>query len=158
LLAAGLIGIGSSTFHPEASRVARLASGGRYGLAQSTFQVGGNAGSAFGPLLAAIIIPFGQGNVAWFGLFALFALAVLYAISRWYRNHLSLFKPKAGQAATHGLSKQRVMSALVVLGLLVFSKYFYMASITSYFTFYLIEKFDLSVASSQLHLFCSSAR
>jgi FSR family fosmidomycin resistance protein-like MFS transporter len=154
LLAAGLIGIGSSTFHPEASRVARLASGGRYGLAQSTFQVGGNAGSAFGPLLAAaIIIPFGQGNVAWFGLFAIFALVVLYAISRWYRNHLNLFKLRAGQAATHGLSKKRVMSALVVLGLLVFSKYFYMASITSYFTFYLIEKFDLSVASSQLHLF-----
>jgi FSR family fosmidomycin resistance protein-like MFS transporter len=154
LLAAGLIGIGSSTFHPEASRVARLASGGRYGLAQSTFQVGGNVGSAFGPLLAAaIIIPFGQGNVAWFGLFAVFALGVLYAISRWYSNHLNLFKLKQGQAATHGLSKSRVLSALVVLGLLVFSKYFYMASFTSYFTFYLIEKFDLSVASSQLHLF-----
>ena len=154
LLAAGLIGIGSSTFHPEASRVARLASGGRFGLAQSTFQVGGNAGSAFGPLLAAaIIIPFGQGNVAWFGLFAVFALVVLYGISRWYANHLSLFKLKQGQAATHGLSKDRVISALVVLGLLVFSKYFYMASLTSYFTFYLIEKFDLSVASSQLHLF-----
>ncbi|MGE8100930.1 MFS transporter [Pseudomonas fluorescens] len=154
LLAAGLIGVGSSTFHPEASRVARLASGGRFGLAQSTFQVGGNAGSAFGPLLAAaIIIPFGQGNVAWFGLFAVFALVVLYGISRWYANHLSLFKLKQGQAATHGLSKGRVVSALVVLGLLVFSKYFYMASFTSYFTFYLIEKFDLSVASSQLHLF-----
>ncbi|WP_214512444.1 MFS transporter [Pseudomonas brassicacearum] len=154
LLAAALIGIGSSTFHPEASRVARLASGGRYGLAQSTFQVGGNAGSAFGPLLAAaIIIPYGQGNVAWFGLFALFALFVLYRISRWYANHLNLFKLKQGQAATHGLSRGRVLSALVVLGLLVFSKYFYMASFTSYFTFYLIEKFDLSVASSQLHLF-----
>ncbi|MDP9784396.1 MFS transporter [Pseudomonas fluorescens] len=154
LLAAALIGIGSSTFHPEASRVARLASGGRFGLAQSTFQVGGNAGSAFGPLLAAaIIIPYGQGNVAWFGLFALFALFVLYRISRWYANHLNLFKLKQGQAATHGLSKGRVLSALVVLGLLVFSKYFYMASFTSYFTFYLIEKFDLSVASSQLHLF-----
>ncbi|MGF6128063.1 MFS transporter [Pseudomonas frederiksbergensis] len=154
LLAAGLIGIGSSTFHPEASRVARLASGGRFGLAQSTFQVGGNAGSAFGPLLAAaIIIPYGQGHVAWFGLFAVFALFVLYRISRWYANHLNLFKLKQGQAATHGLSKNRVISALVVLGLLVFSKYFYMASFTSYFTFYLIEKFDLSVASSQLHLF-----
>ncbi|NUT82814.1 MULTISPECIES: MFS transporter [Pseudomonas] len=154
LVAAALIGIGSSTFHPEASRVARLASGGRYGLAQSTFQVGGNAGSAFGPLLAAaIIIPYGQGNVAWFGLFALFALFVLYRISRWYANHLNLFKLKQGQAATHGLSKGRVLSALAVLGLLVFSKYFYMASFTSYFTFYLIEKFDLSVASSQLHLF-----
>ncbi|MFJ2714068.1 MFS transporter [Pseudomonas sp. NPDC087346] len=154
LLSAALIGIGSSTFHPEASRIARLASGGRYGLAQSTFQVGGNAGSAFGPLLAAaIIIPFGQSNVAWFGLFAVFALFVLFRISRWYAHHLNLFKLKAGQAATHGLSKGRVTSALVVLGLLVFSKYFYMASFTSYFTFYLIEKFDLSVASSQLHLF-----
>ena len=154
LLAAALIGIGSSTFHPEASRVARLASGGRYGLAQSSFQVGGNAGTAFGPLLAAaIIIPYGQGNVAWFGLFALFALVVLYAISRWYANHLRLHKLKQGQAATHGLSRKRVIGALVVLGLLVFSKYFYMASFTSYFTFYLIEKFDLSVASSQLHLF-----
>ncbi|MDB6444685.1 MFS transporter, FSR family, fosmidomycin resistance protein [Pseudomonas sp. NFACC32-1] len=154
LLAAALIGIGSSTFHPEASRVARLASGGRYGLAQSTFQVGGNAGSAFGPLLAAaIIVPYGQGNVAWFGLFALFALFVLYRISRWYANHLNLFKLRQGQAATHGLSRGRVLSALVVLGLLVFSKYFYMASFTSYFTFYLIEKFDLSVASSQLYLF-----
>ena len=102
LLAAALVGIGSSTFHPEASRVARLASGGRYGFAQSTFQVGGNAGSAFGPLLAAsIIIPFGQGNVAWFGLFALFAVGLLYAISRWYRSHLNLFKLKAGQKATN---------------------------------------------------------
>ena len=154
LVASGLIGIGSSTFHPEASRVARLASGGRYGLAQSTFQVGGNAGSAFGPLLAAaIVIPFGQGNVALFALFAVFALFVLYRISHWYASHLNLFKLKQGQAATHGLSKGRVWWALVVLGLLVFSKYFYMASFTSYFTFYLIEKFDLSVASSQLHLF-----
>jgi len=154
LLASALIGVGSSTFPPEASRVARLASGGRYGLAQSSFQVGGNAGSAFGPLLAAaIIIPFGQGHVAWFGLFALFALGVLYGISRWYRAHLNLLKLKQGQKATHGLSKGRVLRALVVLGLLVFSKYFYMASFTSYFTFYLIEKFQLSVASSQLHLF-----
>ena len=154
LLASALIGVGSSTFHPEASRVARLASGGRYGLAQSSFQVGGNAGSACGPLLAAaIIIPFGQSNVAWFGLFALFALGVLYGISRWYRAHLNLFKLKQSQKASHGLSKNRVIGALVVLGLLVFSKYFYMASFTSYFTFYLIDKFQLSVASSQLHLF-----
>ncbi|MGX1125106.1 MFS transporter [Pseudomonas sp. HLS-6 TE3448] len=154
LLASALIGIGSSTFHPETSRIARLASGGRYGLAQSTFQVGGNAGSAFGPLLAAaIVIPFGQGNVAWFGLFAVFALLVTYALSRWYREHLNLFKAKQGQRASHGLSRQRVIGALVVLGLLVFSKYFYMSSFTSYFTFYLIEKFDLSVTSSQLYLF-----
>jgi FSR family fosmidomycin resistance protein-like MFS transporter len=154
LLASAMVGIGSSTFHPETSRVARLASGGRYGLAQSTFQVGGNAGSAFGPLLAAaIVIPYGQGNVAWFGLFAVFAILVQYGLSRWYRNHLNLFKLKQGSKATHGLSKGRVTFALVVLALLVFSKYFYMASFTSYFTFYLIEKFDLSVASSQLYLF-----
>ncbi|VVP81495.1 Fosmidomycin resistance protein [Pseudomonas fluorescens] len=154
LVASALVGVGSSTFHPETSRVARLASGGRYGLAQSTFQVGGNAGSAFGPLLAAaIIIPYGQGNVAWFGLFAVFAILVQYGLSRWYRNHLNLFKLKQGGKATHGLSKRRVTFALVVLALLVFSKYFYMASFTSYFTFYLIEKFDLSVASSQLYLF-----
>ncbi|WP_317850791.1 MFS transporter [Pseudomonas sp. A-B-19] len=154
LVASALVGVGSSTFHPETSRVARLASGGRYGLAQSTFQVGGNAGSAFGPLLAAaIVIPYGQGNVAWFGLFAVFAILVQYGLSRWYRHHLNLFKLKQGSKATHGLSKRRVTFALVVLALLVFSKYFYMASFTSYFTFYLIEKFDLSVASSQLYLF-----
>lgn len=154
LLASALIGIGSSTFHPEASRIARLASGGRFGLAQSTFQVGGNTGSAFGPLLAAaIIIPFGQGHVAWFGLVALFSVGLLYAISRWYRAHLNLFKLKQGQAASHGLSKGRVTGALVVLAFLIFSKFFYMSSITSYFTFYLIEKFDLSVANSQLYLF-----
>ncbi|WP_348749728.1 MFS transporter [Pseudomonas rhodesiae] len=154
LLAAGLVGVGSSTFHPETSRVARLASGGRYGLAQSTFQVGGNTGSAFGPLLAAaIIIPYGQDHIAWFGLFAVFAIGVLYGLSRWYRNHLNLFKLKQGNQATHGLSKGRVTFALVVLALLVFSKYFYMSSLTSYFTFYLIEKFQLSVANSQLYLF-----
>jgi len=154
LLAAGLVGVGSSTFHPETSRVARLASGGRYGLAQSTFQVGGNTGSALGPLLAAaIIIPYGQGNIAWFGLFAVFAIMVLYGLSRWYRNHLALFKLKQGGKATHGLSKGRVTFALVVLAVLVFSKYFYMTSLTSYFTFYLIEKFHLSVSSSQMYLF-----
>ncbi|MBG0842561.1 MFS transporter [Ectopseudomonas toyotomiensis] len=154
LLASALVGVGSSTFHPEASRIARLASGGRYGLAQSTFQVGGNAGTAFGPLLAAaIIIPYGQGNVAWFGLFAAFAIVVLYGLSRWYRHHLTLFKLKQGGVATHGLSAGRVKFALLILALLVFSKYFYMASFTSYFTFFLIEKFDLSVASSQLYLF-----
>ncbi|MGF6094716.1 MFS transporter [Pseudomonas sp. 18175] len=154
LLAAGLVGVGSSTFHPETSRVARLASGGRYGLAQSTFQVGGNTGSAFGPLLAAaIIIPYGQGHIAWFGLFAVFAIMVLYGLSRWYRNHLNLFKLKQGGKATHGLSKGRVTFALVILAVLVFSKYFYMTSLTSYFTFYLIEKFHLSVASSQMYLF-----
>ncbi|WP_342650512.1 MFS transporter [Pseudomonas sp. REB1044] len=154
LLASALVGIGSSTFHPETSRIARLASGGRFGLAQSTFQVGGNAGSAFGPLLAAaIVIPFGQTHVAWFGLAALFFFGVTLVLRRWYKDHLNQYKARKGGVASHGLSRRRVLAALVVLGLLVFSKYFYMASFTSYFTFYLIEKFGLSVASSQLHLF-----
>lgn len=154
LLASALVGIGSSTFHPETSRIARLASGGRFGLAQSTFQVGGNTGSALGPLLAAaIVIPFGQTHVAWFGVAALFFLAVTLMLRRWYIEHLSKAKARKAVQATHGISRARVVAALVVLGLLVFSKYFYMASFTSYFTFYLIEKFDLSVASSQLYLF-----
>lgn len=154
LLASALVGIGSSTFHPETSRIARLASGGRFGLAQSTFQVGGNTGSALGPLLAAaIVIPFGQTHVAWFGVAALFFLAVTLMLRRWYIEHLSQAKARKAVQATHGISRARVVAALVVLGLLVFSKYFYMASFTSYFTFYLIEKFGVSVASSQLHLF-----
>ncbi|WP_286751342.1 MFS transporter [Pseudomonas sp. UBA2522] len=154
LLASALVGIGSSTFHPETSRIARLASGGRFGLAQSTFQVGGNTGSALGPLLAAaIVIPFGQTHVAWFGVAALFFLAVTLMLRRWYIEHLSQGKARKAVQATHGISRARVVAALVVLGLLVFSKYFYMASFTSYFTFYLIEKFGVSVASSQLHLF-----
>lgn len=154
LLAAALVGIGSSTFHPETSRIARLASGGRFGLAQSTFQVGGNTGSALGPLLAAaIVIPFGQSHVAWFGLAALFFLGVTLMLRGWYKEHLNQAKARKAVQATHGISRGRVVAALIVLGLLVFSKYFYMASFTSYFTFYLIEKFDVSVASSQLHLF-----
>lgn len=154
LLASALIGIGSSTFHPETSRVARLASGGRFGLAQSTFQVGGNAGTAIGPLLAAaIIIPFGQSNIVWFGLFGLFAIGVQYRLSLWYRGHLNTYKKKKGPLLTHGLSRRKIITALSVLALLVLSKYVYMASITNYFTFYLIEKFGLSIASSQLHLF-----
>ncbi|AYG43451.1 MFS transporter [Pseudomonas sp. Leaf58] len=154
LLASALVGIGSSTFHPETSRIARLASGGRFGLAQSTFQVGGNTGSALGPLLAAaIVIPFGQTHVAWFGLAALFFLGVTLMLRGWYKEHLSQAKARKAVQATHGISRRRVIAALIVLGLLVFSKYFYMASFTSYFTFYLIEKFEVSVASSQLHLF-----
>ncbi|MBF8706447.1 MULTISPECIES: MFS transporter [Pseudomonas] len=154
LLASALVGIGSSTFHPETSRIARLASGGRFGLAQSTFQVGGNTGSALGPLLAAaIVIPFGQSHVAWFGLAALFFLGVTLMLRGWYKEHLNQAKARKAVQATHGISRGRVVAALIVLGLLVFSKYFYMASFTSYFTFYLIEKFEVSVASSQLHLF-----
>ncbi|WP_070096312.1 MFS transporter [Pseudomonas sp. NBRC 111139] len=154
LLASALVGIGSSTFHPETSRIARLASGGRFGLAQSTFQVGGNTGSALGPLLAAaIVIPFGQTHVAWFGLAGLFFLGVTLMLRGWYKEHLNQVKARKTVQATHGISRNRVIAALIVLGLLVFSKYFYMASFTSYFTFYLIEKFGVSVASSQLHLF-----
>ena len=154
LVAAALIGVGSSTFHPEASRVARMASGGRYGVAQSSFQVGGNVGSALGPLLAAaVIINRGQGNIAWFGLLALLAIGVLLAVSRWYRHHLTLYKAKVGGHGGPALSRRQVQGALVVLTLLVFSKYIYMASLSSYYTFYLIDKFQLSVASAQLYLF-----
>ena len=154
LLAAALVGIGSSTFHPEASRIARMASGGRFGLAQSTFQVGGNAGSAFGPLLAAaIVVPYGQGNVAWFILLAVLAIIVLSLVSGWYRRHLAANKGRAKPRPAQTLPASTVRRALLVLALLVFSKYFYMASFTSYFTFYLIDRFELSVASSQLYLF-----
>ena len=155
LLASMLIGTGSSIFHPEASRVARYASGGRHGLAQSFFQVGGNVGSATGPLLAAfIVLPRGQGSVGWFSLAALLGMFVLGRVGIWYRDHLRA-KAKAGPAAVHetGLSKGKTGVAIAILLLLVFSKYFYLASITSYFTFYLIDKFHLSVQGSQVYLF-----
>jgi FSR family fosmidomycin resistance protein-like MFS transporter len=154
LVASALIGIGSSVFHPEASRVARLASGGRHGLAQSFFQVGGNFGSAMGPLLAAfVVLPRGQGSVAWFSLAALLGMFVLGRVGVWYQAHLR-GKTKAGPAIHEtGLSKTRTGFAITVLLLLVFSKYFYLASITSYFTFYLIDKFHLTVQGSQVYLF-----
>src|SRR5450830_124293 len=154
LLGAALIGIGSSTFHPEASRVARMASGGRFGFAQSTFQVGGNLGSALGPLLAAaIVVRYGQPHMAWFCLLALLAIAVLYRVGVWHRNHLDSGAKKVRALAQHNLSARTVKRALLVLSLLVFSKYFYMASFTSYFTFYLMQKFTLSLAHSQILLF-----
>jgi FSR family fosmidomycin resistance protein-like MFS transporter len=139
LAAAVLVGTGSSVFHPESSRVARMASGGRHGLAQSLFQVGGNVGSALGPLLAALfIIPHGQRSVAWFSLAALFGIVVLTGIGRWYSANRVRLKPRARrEGAGHGLSQRQVMGALAVLGVLVFSKYFYLASLNSYFTFYL---------------------
>jgi FSR family fosmidomycin resistance protein-like MFS transporter len=157
LLAAALVGIGSSIFHPESSRVARMASGGRYGFAQSLFQVGGNAGSALGPLLAAwFIIPHGQRSVAWFALVALFGIAVLVGIGHWYsgqRGHLKQRAQAAAPYVTQGLTRTRVKGALLVLGLLMFSKYFYLASLNTYFTFYLIEKFGLPLAKAQIYLF-----
>lgn len=154
LLAAALIGVGSSTFHPEASRVARIASGGRFGFAQSLFQVGGNVGSALGPLLAAaIIIGRGQGNIAWFALLVAAAILVLVCVSRWHSAHLAGLPRKAAAHAVSPLSKGRVYGALAVLALLVFSKYIYMSSLSSYYTFYLIDKFGLSVSSAQMYLF-----
>ncbi|CAN0620078.1 fosmidomycin efflux pump [Burkholderia multivorans] len=153
LVAAALVGCGSSVFHPESSRVARMASGGRHGLAQSLFQVGGNAGSALGPLLAAlVVIPRGQSSIAWFSAAALVAIVVLTQIGHWYKRHPSARK-KAAHAPHATLSRGRVMFAIGVLVLLIFSKYFYLASINSYYTFYLIDKFHLSVQAAQIHLF-----
>ncbi|WP_454690702.1 MFS transporter [Achromobacter aloeverae] len=155
LVAAVLVGTGSSIFHPESSRVARMASGGQHGLAQSLFQVGGNVGSSLGPLLAALlIIPHGQGSVAWFSLAALFGIMVLIGISRWYAANRWRLKPKQRREADGPLlDRRRVGMALGVLALLVFSKYFYLSSLNSYFTFYLMDKFHLPVRSAQLYLF-----
>ncbi|SAL51759.1 MFS transporter [Caballeronia humi] len=153
LVAAALVGCGSSVFHPESSRVARMASGGKHGLAQSLFQVGGNAGSSLGPLLAAlIVIPHGQKSIAWFSAAALVAIVVLTNIGRWYKRHPATKKGRA-QVAHATLPRNKVIAAMSVLVLLVFSKYFYMASIMSYFTFYLISKFGMSVQTAQIHLF-----
>ncbi|MFD2967556.1 MFS transporter [Sphingobacterium bambusae] len=158
LASVALIGVGSSIFHPEASRVAQLASGGRKGLAQSIFQVGGNAGSAIGPLLAAlIVIPYGQVNIRWFAFFAVLGIVVLTIVGRWYKENLAERKrrpaPPASSVYAPGLTKGRVIFSIVILLILIFSKYFYMASMSSYFTFYLIDKFDLGVQQSQICLF-----
>ncbi|MXQ10287.1 MFS transporter [Microvirga makkahensis] len=155
LLGAALVGMGSSVFHPESSRVARMASGGRHGLAQSVFQVGGNAGSALGPLLAAfIVVPFGQASIAWFSGVALIAMMILFNVGCWYRARLADLKAKPRAAATASiLSRKRIAVSIAILMLLVFSKNFYTASISSYFTFYLISKFQLSVQEAQIHLF-----
>jgi len=156
LLASGLVGTGSSVFHPEASRVARLASGGQHGLAQSLFQVGGNAGSAFGPALAAwLIIPHGQYTIAWFSLAALLAIFILVRIAGWYRQaQLQMVQRRKSQAAAAPLfSKRKIAATLLVLMALIFSKYFYLTSITSYYTFYLMTKFELSAQAAQGPLF-----
>ncbi len=156
VLAAALVGIGSSVFHPEASRVARLASGGRYGFAQSFFQVGGNAGSALGPLLAAlIVVPRGQSAILWFCLAALTGILVLTRVGRWYQADLVRTRGRTAQSlnASMRLPRARVSYALAILVALLFSKYFYLASLSSYYTFYLIAKFQLSVRDSQFYLF-----
>ena len=153
LLAAALIGVGSSIFHPESSRIARMASGGRHGLAQSLFQVGGNAGSALGPLLAALVIaPYGQHSVAWFGAAALLGIVLLLQVSRWY-THQTRTVRAAPKAVVPPLPPGRTAAVVSILLLLIFSKYFYVASISSFFTFYLIGKFGVSVQSAQMHLF-----
>jgi FSR family fosmidomycin resistance protein-like MFS transporter len=157
LISVGLIGIGSSIFHPEASKVAYMAAGPRRGLAQSIFQVGGNAGSALGPLLAAmIIVPYGRSNIIWFSLVALLAIVVLLSVGRWYKANRSRIKRKSKGtgAPTHpAFSKGKLALSVAILLILIFSKYFYLASMTSYYTFYLIHKFHVSVQASQYHLF-----
>jgi MFS transporter, FSR family, fosmidomycin resistance protein len=156
LLAASLLGLGSAVFHPESSRVARLASGGRHGMAQAFFQVGGNTGSAIGPLLAALIVlPRGQIGVLWFSAAALLAIVVLLRVSRWYKARLQEFRarPIKHLEPVSTVPQKQVVRAMAVLVALVFSKYFYLASLTSYYTFYLINRFHVSVQSSQIHLF-----
>ena len=156
LLAVALIGWGSSVFHPESSRVAQLASGGRKGLAQSIFQVGGNAGSAMGPLLAAlIVIPFGQTSIGWFALAALLAILLLKRIGDWYKGELAAapYRTAATASRPYELPKRKVRTAMVILTVLVFSKYFYIACMTNYFTFFLMDKFAVSVQNAQYCLF-----
>jgi FSR family fosmidomycin resistance protein-like MFS transporter len=157
LLAVGLMGVGSSIFHPESSRIARMSSGGRHGLAQSVFQVGGNTGSSLGPLLAAFfVVRHGQGSLAWCGLIAIAAIVLLTRVGHWSAHHRPRATHRASAAAWEprpGLSRGRVVVALLVLGVLIFSKYFYLASLSSYYTFYLIDKFGVSVQAAQIHLF-----
>ena len=152
---AALVGLGSAVFHPESSRVARLASGGRYGFAQSVFQVGGNVGASLGPLLAAlIVVPFGQSSIAWFSAIALLGMAVLFKVGTWYRSRLPLPAP-ARRAVVGGveLAPRKVAIALAVLGLLIFSKFLYVSSLTTFYTFYVIDRFGVDVQTSQFLLF-----
>jgi len=156
LLSVALIGVGSSVFHPESSRVARMASGGKHGLAQSVFQVGGNAGTSLGPLLAAfIVLPYGQRSIAWFALAALTAILVLTHVARWHQNRRAGMKRVQAKQSerTLQLSGKRVAFALAILVALIFSKFFYMVSLNSFYIFYLIGKFHLPVRTAQLYLF-----
>ena len=154
LLAAALIGTGSSVFHPESSRIARLASGGRHGFAQSFFQVGGNLGSATGPLLAAfVVLPRGQGSIAWFAVAALVAIVLLLQVGAWYRRHALVKKAPVAAPAPSALPRRKVVIAIAVLLALIFSKYFYLASLSTYYTFYLMERFALTAQDAQIHLF-----
>jgi FSR family fosmidomycin resistance protein-like MFS transporter len=155
LLAVAMMGVGSAVFHPESSRLAHVAAGGKRGLAQSIFQLGGNFGSALGPLLVALIVaPYGLKNIMWFGIAALLAIGILSGVSRWYSNHLQTRAKKGSTPAPdNGLSKRKVAFSMVVLLLLIFSKFFYLASMSNYYTFFLIGKFHVSIQQSQLYLF-----
>ncbi|WP_022721933.1 MFS transporter [Rhodopseudomonas sp. B29] len=154
LIAAAMIGLGSAVFHPESARIARLASGGRYGMAQSIFQVGGNAGTALGPVLAAlVVVPFGQPSIGWFSILAFVAIVLLARIGIWYRGRIAGTPKAAPKPHPHAPGRRRVLAALVVLVALLFSKHMYMASLSSYYTFYLIEKFHVSTQTAQLFLF-----
>lgn len=158
LISVALIGTGSSVFHPEASKIAYMASGGKRGLAQSIFQVGGNTGTAIGPLLAAIVIVrYGRSHAVYFGIFALIAIVVLIYVGKWAKAHVQMMQARKGKAAIgevhHHLTKRKVTISIVILLVLIFSKYIYLASISSYYTFFLIDKFHVSVKSSQLFLF-----
>jgi MFS transporter, FSR family, fosmidomycin resistance protein len=154
LVASSIVGLGSAIFHPESSRIARAASGGRHGLAQSVFQVGGNAGSAVGPLLAAfVVLPRGQGSVAWFSAAALLAMSLLWRVGSWAKGHFARPAHAQGAAPRTRLPRRKVISAIAVLAVLIFSKYMYLASLTSYYTFYLIDRFAVPVRQAQVYLF-----
>ncbi|MDI3319662.1 MFS transporter [Pinibacter soli] len=156
LVSVALVGIGSSIFHPEASRLAHMAAGSKHGMAQSLFQVGGNAGSSLGPLLAAaIIVPLGQRHVIWFSLAALVAIVIMINIGKWYKQNTNRIKSKKSIIINtdNHLPKSKIVLSVIILLVLIFSKYFYMASMTSYYTFYLIDKFHVSVQSAQIYLF-----
>lgn len=155
LLSVGLVGLGSAIFHPESSRVAYMASGGRHGFAQAFFQVGGNTGTSIGPLCAALIVAGrGQRNVLWFTLAAIVGIAVLFKVGKWYQvHHPRTLGAKKNAFRAHSLGRKRVALSLFILIALIFSKYFYLTSLTSYYTFYLMQKFHASVAFAQVHLF-----
>jgi MFS transporter, FSR family, fosmidomycin resistance protein len=155
LIAAALVGLGSAVFHPESSRIARLASGGRHGFAQSLFQVGGNAGSSLGPLLAAfIVLPRGQASISWFSVAAMIGIALLWNVGSWYKQtHPVTVRKEAARALHPAVSPRQAGFVLAILLALIFSKYVYLGSLSSYYTFYLIEKFGVSVQSAQVHLF-----
>jgi len=155
ILASAVIGVGSATFHPEASRVARMASGGRFGTAQSAFQVGGNTGSALGPIIAsAIILPFGQTAVGWLAFAAIAAIWVLFGVTRWRVQRSRTQDNMIAASISSSHSRREIVRALSAIGILMFAKFIYIGAFTNYFTFYLIERFDLTVRESQFYLFC----